>query len=67
MPIKNFKIEKSQFPEEKKKWLVMMYSKTKNGMNVQRVFKGTKAECEEERKRRMEEYQNGRSSSERRN
>lgn len=63
MPIREFKVEKSQFPEGDKKWLVVMYSKSEHGYNIQIVFKGTKAECEEERKRRMEEYKNGRSNN----
>lgn len=56
MSIKEFKVEKSKFPEGDKKWLVVMYSKTGNGTNYQRVFKGTKQECEEEQKKRTEEY-----------
>lgn len=56
MPIREFKVEKSQFPEGDKKWLVVMYSKSKHGINFQRVFKGTKAECEKNKKEMEKEY-----------
>lgn len=53
MPIKEFKVEKSQFPEGKETHLVVIYSKSEHGINFQRVFKGTKAECEKEKNRLM--------------
>lgn len=46
------KIEKSNFPEGNKKWLVMQYTETESekgsgGCGAGRIFKGTKKECQE--------------------
>ena len=41
------KIEKSNFPEGKKKWVVMQYTESERGFGSGRIFKGTKKECEE--------------------
>ena len=45
MRTKKYKVEKSEFPEDNKTHLVVMYSNTMYGVNYQRVFKGTYKEC----------------------
>lgn len=57
-----YKIEKSRFPEGKNKWLVVKYSTTQYGYGVGRIFKGTKKECEEYKKK-VEEERNVRESN----
>lgn len=41
------KIEKSNFPEGNKKWIVMQYTESERGYGSGRIFKGTKKECQE--------------------
>lgn len=39
-------IEKSKYPEEEKKYIVVYKSKTERGCNCQTVYKGTLRQCE---------------------
>lgn len=48
--MKKLKIEKSLYPEDNKTHLVVMYSHTKYGHGIQRLFKGTYKECKEFKK-----------------
>lgn len=45
--MKKYKIEKSKYPEDKNTHLVFMYSDSKYGCNIQRIFKGSHKECKE--------------------
>lgn len=45
-----YKVEKSNYPEGSNKYLVVKYTTSKYGMNIQRVFKGTYKECLEKSK-----------------
>lgn len=53
--MKRYVVRKSKYPEDNKNYFVVMISMTEHGINEQRVFKGTKQECEEEKKKLMEE------------
>lgn len=54
--MKVYKIEKSQYPVDDKKYIVVMYSETQNGYNCGRVYKGTYRECHDYKKRLENEY-----------
>lgn len=54
--MKKYKVEKSMFPENEKTHLVVLYSMSEYGRNIQRVFKGRYQECVN-RKKELEEYE----------
>lgn len=43
--MKKLKIELSKYPEKDKEYILFLYSETKRGFSVRRIFKGTKEEC----------------------
>lgn len=54
--MKKYKVEKSMFPENEKTHLVVLYSMSEYGRNIQRVFKGRYKDCIK-RKKELEEYE----------
>jgi hypothetical protein len=51
----NYKVVKSNEPEDDKTHILVWESQTKHGCGYQRVFKGTYKQCKEEKVRRVEE------------
>lgn len=55
-----YEIEKSSFPDDVGKWVVLKYSESGSGFGVGKVFKGTQKACKEYlkkiKKRRGTEY-----------
>ena len=45
-----YKVERSKYPEDNKTHLVVRYSVSSHGYNIQRVFKGTYKECVNKKK-----------------
>lgn len=43
--MKKYKIERMIENDESTSYIVRLYSETKRGFNIQRVFKGTRKEC----------------------
>lgn len=54
--MKKYKVEKSLFPEGEATYLVVAYSISEYGRNIQRVFKGRYKDCIK-RKKELEEYE----------
>lgn len=53
-----YKVERSNYPEDNKTHLVVRYSVSSHGYNIQRVFKGTYKECVN-KKKELEMNKNG--------
>ena len=49
--MKKLKIEKSDFPSERRTHVLFLYSTTEYGYSIKRIFKGTYAECKAEKER----------------
>lgn len=51
--MKKLKVERSLYPSETGTHILFLYSETERGLNIKRIFKGSRRKCIEE-KRRLE-------------
>lgn len=51
--MKKLKVEKSLYPDDKGTHILFLYSESERGINIKRIFKGSRRKCLEE-KRRLE-------------
>lgn len=53
--MQKLKVEKSYFPDDEGTHLVVLYSNTKYGQGFRRIFKGSRKECLEYKKKLEDE------------